>query len=64
VLRLGQADVAQVRREFREQELNIGALAIPGHEPVHGEGVPEIVQTWLEVSGVLAAHAEVAAHHS
>src|SRR5712691_4270106 len=31
--------------KFREQELNIGALAIPGHEPVHGEGVPEIVQT-------------------
>src|SRR6059036_233963 len=51
-LSLGQADVAEVGRELRQQALDVRALAVPGDQPVHSEGVPEIVQARLEVRAV------------
>ena len=38
----------EIGGEVRQQTLHVFAFAIPGYEPNHGEGVPEVMQAWLK----------------
>ena len=38
----GEADVAEVGRQQRQTGLDVGAFAVPGDQPVDGEGVAVI----------------------
>jgi hypothetical protein len=53
---LGPAEIAmpQVRRQLREEALDIRTLAIPGHDPSDGCGMPEIMETGLGAHPIMA----------
>ena len=39
-LRAGDVNVAEIGRQLRQEALHIGAVAVPGDEPVDCEAVP------------------------
>lgn len=52
-----------------QEDLNVGSLAVPLHEPVHGEGMPEVVDpdverpvAWLGDADLLAGPSEGVVH--
>jgi len=53
---LGPAEIAmpQVRRQLREEALDIRTLAIPCHDPHDGGGMPEIMETGLGAHPIMA----------
>src|SRR5208337_1571616 len=53
-----QAHVAQMSGESRKQVLYVGPSPIPRREPMHSEGVTEIVQPGL-ITSIAAIHADM-----
>ena len=49
----------QIDRQLRQQVLHIGPLAIPGRQPMNGEGVTQVVQARLVACAVIASDAGV-----
>ena len=43
--------MAEIGRQLRQEALHIGAVAVPGDEPVNGKAVPKVMQAWLMPRG-------------
>jgi len=46
--------MTQIRRQQRQAGLHIAAVSVPCQEPVHGEAVPEVVNTRSPDASTLA----------
>src|SRR5438093_3087764 len=55
-LRGGEVDVAQGGRYIWQERVHVGALAIPGREPMDGKAMPQIMEPGLVTRAVTAAH--------
>lgn len=55
-LRGGDMDMPQRGGEVGQQALHIGSCLIPGHKPMHGPGVAQVMQAGLITCAVVAAH--------
>jgi hypothetical protein len=63
-LRTGDVNVPEIGRKLRQQELDIGPVAIPRNESMDRGGVPQIVKTGLITGTIVPKNAGTIPHAS
>ena len=54
-------NVAEIRRQLRQQTLDIRALTIPRHQAMNRKGVAEVVEAWLITRSSIPTYADAIA---